>query len=705
MDHLTDLLNHATSAETPAGQQRVQEIIGKLRDTEDVDLSALETTAQERFEEMFNGGEYDPDNLNNLDALADIVDAARNLGDEQRREREERDQKVAALAERVRTAPESDEPAEAEEPGEQDEPSEDNPDEETESPSEESTEPTEDESNPSPAPAEGRQRQSEPAKQPVAAAGGSRPSTASALSATRTPKNPAPREEKKPLRSYSVTAAAEVPDVPFGKQIDQSELAEAALNRFASMPVGQPTEAPIKANVGRVHREFPDEFSMTGEDADIKKIDQLADEKRLPGGSLTAAAQKAITASGQAPSMVNDVWCSVSETQWDFCQQLATTEGRLDLPTTGLPRRGGIRYPIWKTYPEQLAETADWPKGPDGNNAAFPWHGQVVAHPNDPNQPDKDLQDPAYFHKHPKNCISGPCVEWAEQRMSVEYLCVTSDILRDRTFPEATERFISDVMVHHAHYMNEIYINHILANSTVLDPFSVQDGAGQWSSTSYTVTDRIALLVTWFRNAYKMSAGTTLEIVAPEWFREFLKRDIEQKSNRPYGTVSDAEVADRFAQYTSRVQWVRGLDDTGLWSGHTPYAPGDSTTDPATAEKLPTINPPTAWPDNVKMLAYPAGSWVLFQGNILNLGVQYDYQLLQENRYSALFTEDAWMLLNRCNRSFVLQLKDLCNSGAVGGQMPPKANYACPPKTPAGSSSDTEPAGGSSAKSGGQKKQ
>src|SRR5690606_22721293 len=145
------------------------------------------------------------------------------------------------------------------------------------------------------------------------------------------------------------------------------------------------------------------EFAIRGDEDDTKRIDALADEKRLPGGSLTAAAS-ALTAASNAPSVINDVWCSPSETTWELCPSLATTEGLLDLPTTGLPRRGGIRYPIWQQYPFQELETADYPRDP---NTAYPWRGQSIAYPDNPANPGEGLDNPGYFHRGPNDTPAG----------------------------------------------------------------------------------------------------------------------------------------------------------------------------------------------------------------------------------------------------------------------------------------------------------
>ncbi|MBB3666001.1 hypothetical protein FB384_004960 [Prauserella sediminis] len=682
MDHLTDLLNHATSAESDAGQQRVQELIAKLREIQDVDLSELETAATGRFEELYAEGEYAPDQVSTLEALADVTDAVRTLDQERKQARDEQDRRVGALADRVRTTTD-----EAE--SEQDTTNAESTDDDGAAPTEEGgaaappAQPTLDSTQqdadsgtdgtegttPQIPEQTARETSTESDNQPIAASDSTqRPSTASALNSARS--NSPAKQEKKTMLTYSITAAAEVPDMPFGKALTTSEMAEAALARYATFPEGQPTNGPIKANVARITRTFSADASTTGSEmADAQIIDKLADETRLPGGSLVAAANTALTAADQAPSVVNDIWCSPSEVDWNLCPQMATTAGILDLPTAGLPRRGGIRYPIWDQYPEQ----------PDA------WRGTVIDYPEADPAPDNSIANPNYFHSdgpggtaNLKTCISGPCVSWAEERMSLAYLCVTSDILRDRTFPELTERFISDVLIHHQHYLNSHWIQRIYNRSDELPAFDVANALG---SSAEAVLDRIPLLVTWFRNAYRMSDTQTLEIVAPVWFREFLKRDIERKSNRPHGSVSNAEVQALFAGYASRVQWVYDWQDL----------PSTAGAGNASGKVMPDWSADTGnggWPNGVEMIAYPAGSWVLFQGNILNLGVQYDYTLLRENRYSAMFSEDAWMLLNRCNRSFRLRLTNLCANGSVGPSL-----AACPPATtepaPAGDGSTT----------------
>ncbi|GAA0591552.1 hypothetical protein GCM10010174_03220 [Kutzneria viridogrisea] len=685
MDQLTDLITHTLGLDLGTGADRAASVASHLRDLDGIDLDALLAASVEAFERAYADGDYDPTGhldvsesvplVDGMEALADLAEAVRNVLAERAQHRAEQARYIAALADRVRTPPATPS-APAGAGGDQDraqdpEPSARNGVEDEQvapDPASSSTPvptpPAGGSADPAPpiatahppavapAPDSGAVPASVPPSVPppsvaptpttvTASAVRPRPSTVAALMSSRhAPAAPPPAA--KPLRRFSITASAEVPNTPYGKDLTLAELAAAALARFATFPVGQAQS--VKANVGLLHRNHAPEIQLTGNQSDVELLDRVADERRLPGGSLVAAAtQRSLTAAAQAPSMINDVWTTPSETDYSLVPSMATTDGLLDLPVTGMPARGGLRYPCWTSYPEQERDS-------DRNG----WHGTAVIHPNDPAQPDAGIQNPTFFHQpaNYKKSISGPTVEWREARQSLTYLGIDSDVLRDRTFPEATERFLADVLVHHQHYMNEIYLSHVRAASDLVPAFSVAHGPGQVGSVSLTLLDRLGLLITWFRGRYKLAKGSTLELVAPEWFAEYVRRDLEKKSNRPWGTVGDAEITALFAQYATRVQWVRDWQELG------------DRDDPTGG--FPRIMPPEAWPSTVELMAYPAGSWVLSEANILTLGVEYDYQLLEQNRYSKSFTEDAWLLLNRSNRSFVVTLIDLSANGATG---------------------------------------
>jgi hypothetical protein len=672
---LAELIETTLGLDAPAGPARVEALVQVITDLgDDVDLAQLETDAAAQFEALYRDGDYDPADVPTCEALADIVDAVKQVRASVDTDTAERDQHVASLADRVRSsdpaaggAGEGVDDSEgsgglAESPDASGDAGEgqDGGDGVDEPPADDDTQSEGADTS------EGGSGGSASAPAAVAASSrpspARRPSTAAAVRGRTAPRGgQGTQPARRPLRRFTVTASAEVPEFPYGQQLTMSQLGEASVARFMSLPVGTPASAPIKVNVAKITRHFDPSITLSGDQSDTAILDRIADEKRLPGGSLVAAVQdrtkKALTAAVQAPSVTQDIWCTPSETDYTLCPSLATDEGIADFPTAAAPRRGGIRFPVWSQYPEQAADATR-------NN----YHGYAVQYPANPADPGVGLDNPNYFHRNvaqggdasglgnTKKCISGPCVSWREVRESIAYLCVESDILRDRTFPEGIARFADDVLLHHQHYLNELQIAYVQASADPLPAFSVTDGAGSIGSVTDTVAQRLGLLIAWLRSAYKMGRAATLELMLPDWFLEYLKSDIARHSNRTYGAVSDAEVNAIFAQYTSRVQWLKDWQELGNGA-----AVGGR------------IMPPTSWPTAVQILAFPAGSWVRTEANVLTLGVQYDYSLLKENRYSASFTEDSWMMLNRCNRTFTIALTDLCNNGAVGPQ-----RDACP---------------------------
>ena len=677
MNFSQELIKAATDAKAD-GKDPIGAVAELIRGQETApDLAELETAFVERFAELYAEGDYDPDDGAELEALADATDGVRTVAAEQQQARQELDERVNALAERVNGPAADDTGAEGEQTSEDDDTPEGEqaegeqpPEGETEQsagdPPADATQTTTEPPQSAPEPT----TPAEPAREPVAASASRttpvrrplpsvrqinaqrRPQT---VRASSTPSNG-------PVRRYSITAAADVPRVPSGSALSMSDLAEATNNRFQAMPLGQQGVGRMRQGIALIKRETAPEITLTGRsvDEDTAKIDAVADESALPGGSLAnAVAQnthQALTAASSGPAGLftyGDIWCRPSDTDFTLCPPLATREGLIDLPTTTF-NGPGIRYPVWPQFPDQL---------PPEN-----WRGRNHNYPDTPEggwTPDNStgLANPGFFRApdgggYPKECIEGPCPTWVEKRMNLDYLCVAGDILRDRTWPALTERFISDVMIHHAHFMDSLYIQEIIANSDQMAPYNVSDRVAGPPTTfangslSSGLLDHLLLLVAWFRNRYKMARTTTLEGFAPDWFRDMIKLDLEKKSNRPYGSVSNAEVDAILAAAGARVQWLYN---------HQPLGDGD---EPGDVTGM--IMPPAGWPNEVELVLYPAGSWVISQNDIITLDAIYDSTQLRENRYTQLFTEEGWLLINRCNRSFRVQLTNICANGAVG---------------------------------------
>lgn len=715
-DHLTNLLHTAQSSDAPAGQQRIEEITQQVRDLGD--LTDLANASAEQFEQVYNGGEFDPENIETLHALADIADAVKTVRDEHD-QAEQQQARTAELADRVRTANTEN----ASEP-------EGNPGDE---PGEPPAEPDEDPSTPE-FPSEEPATNTEQAEPAMAASnnGGARPSTAAAVrDANPAPTNPSAAAPA--LRSLSLTAAADVPDQPHRAQLDMRDAGSALVSCLRDMP---PDGAPAptgKKGIVNLHRHFDDSLTASGDDNIAESdelLDRITDETRLPGGSLVAAAKQQndamVAAGGTLPTPPGDIWCSPSEQDYSLCPALASaSEGTLDLPSFTV-RRGGIRYTVWPQYPEQHrpAEHRDvsgsskdndqnqgWPRDNQGIVAdddltseppRHDWHGYAIPY-------EHGLDDPNHFLREPKKHIEGPCPSWREERMNLAYMWVRADRLREHTYPEVGQRFLSDALVSHRRFMNENYIRWVYHHSDRLASFDAgtpsqfgpagtippgpasppgpsypdrHQAPQSWyettnefwpggpkdtsslatfalGSASEAILERLGMLVTWFRNTYRTSMSYSLEGFAPYWLKEFLKLDLERKSNRPHNLpVSDAEVNAVFAQWGVRLQWLYDFQDF----------PSRETGETDLADRR--VMPPEGWPNSCDIVLYPAGAWALAQSQILRISGEQamDTRELRNNKYTRLFMEDSWMLVNKCQRSFVVRLTNLCQNGAVGAQ-------------------------------------
>src|SRR5690625_430049 len=614
----------------------------------EIHLSDEIEVGRDRFNELYQGGDYDPRHAPDMRMLSGIVSALQSVKNEQEEARAELDAEFADAAAHM-SGPQPADPAPAGESDPAPTPEGEN-----------------GESEPAPAPEDPAENAPAPAGEdgpdPVAAA--ARTSVRPAASPVRLPStgdlnnyragggaaNTGAAQQVR--RKYSIVAAADVPRTTSGSALSMRELAEATERRFSTLPVGQKGVGSRRGSIPLVKRTFDRSLHTYNDRRDQHLIDRVADERSLPGGSLVAANRarhQNLTAAGCCTDMSNDVWCAPSETDYSLCEPLSTLEGMVDLPTIPI-NRGGIRYPVWTQLP-------------------FEWHGSVVDNScDDPIAPDYFEQEDNY-----KVCIEGPCPEWQEKRLSIQYLCIQGDILRERGYPELTERFISDAMVAHAHYMNHNYLRHIFNDSDALPGIDVSgDGIG---SVSDSIVDRLGLLISWMRERYKMSMTSTLEGIAPFWLREYIKLDISRKNNRPFGSVTDAEVEELFAAYATRVQWVydtEGItEDASLVDG-----------EPVGGRPMP-----GTWPNNVEMVFYPAGSWVLGQQDVISLDAFYDSTKLAQNKYTSLFTEEGFLLLNRCNRSFRVRLENLCRSGGVAAPV----NVSCPENPAPAPDPDPEP--------------
>lgn len=732
---LNQIIEFAAGSDQEGGPDRVAEIRDQL-DASGADPAQIEASAVEAFNAAYNDGNYDLEDAPAMELLADVTDAARTLNDHKKSKQKNVDDLLKRVN-KTKKGTDDEEDRSSSDASVSDDQAQDEGQEGEEADAEGrgGVRRSGDSGRRRPVSSDDEDEDDDSGKGEKGKHSSRKKVSLSASELNSQRNQGMPRGRA--LRSITLTAGADVPDMPQGKQLDMREFASAARARAQSMPVGQQTAGEVRRSIATINRVFDDSLVVDGQNpmADAEKIDALADERNLPGGSLVAAAQQqhdALVAEGGPQAMATppgDIWCSPSETDYSLCPALADkTTGILDLPSFQV-KRGGIRYPVWKQFPDQHRPIEHGPGDQEESNDQaqgwYPSHDPAQDYPYDAQHTSdgprhdwhgyahlnsntiggrEDLQDPDYFIRNPKKAIFGPCVEWAEERMHSAYLWIEEDILRNHTYPELAERFMNDALVSHARYMNETYIRWIVAHSDRLDPFWA--GAPGWGgpgdpprngvvppgpmsypvpvstnnwypgsaidygsyglygmgSAAEAVLERIGYLATWFRDVYRQPFTTSLEGFAPFWFREFLKVDIERKLNRQHKLpVSNAEVDAYLRQWGVRLQWVYDWQQMPS----TEYSPKYD--DVMSSH----IMPRGGWPNAVDIVLYPAGSWVKAEQEIIRLDSTYDSNRLRNNRFTSLFLEDAWMLLNRCNRSFVVQLRGLCQNGATGSPQDP----------------------------------
>ena len=342
----------------------------------------------------------------------------------------------------------------------------------------------------------------------------------------------------------------------------------------------------------------------------VAAIEAATDERKLPGGSLTAAGG----------------WCAPSEQLYDFCDVPNATD-LVSLPEITI-NRGGIRWPVepdlssiyenfqfFFTEPELEATDSG-----DGTPTAF------------------------------KNCVEIPCPEdFEEIRLNAVGYCVEAGILQTQGWPELIAWFMQSLTQEHLRAISRRTILDVVAGSGVakiIPPTSVLGSAA-------SVLNSLALQATNLRLQKGLTRTATIEGIAPSWFFEVLRADLALRDGLDVLAVSDGQIGSWLSARNIALQFV------GDWQTRDTNLPGD----------LGTV----VWPDTVDVVLYPAGTWFRSMSNVIELGVMYPKEQLQVNRYTRFFTEDAYAVGKRCNHSILVTVP-LCVSGAVGARQSVECN-------------------------------
>lgn len=328
---------------------------------------------------------------------------------------------------------------------------------------------------------------------------------------------------------------------------------------------------------------------------------RAANERFLPGGSLLKAVAAEVEAGKALTAAVG--WCAPSEVIYDLCE-LDSQDGILALPEIQASR-GGFQIP-----------------SNGGPEFATVYSGIG-------NAGDTHLTEAEVISETAKVCYDIPCPGFTDNRLGVDYVCLSGSMLQRRGYPEAVSWFSRRAMNALPHKINQGVIAAIVAASG--GPYIVPpDPSGDDAISSLLSAVGLAIMDAKYRN--RMLFNATLEVVLPYWGLEQLRAAGTRRSGVDLIGITDAQIMTWFAQRNAVPRFVYDWQDA--FSG-LPLAPGAGT-------------PITSLPLTVDFLVYPAGTWVKAVQPVVSLDTVYDSTKLQTNEYTALFAEDGWATLQLC---------------------------------------------------------
>ena len=437
--------------------------------------------------------------------------------------------------------------------------------------------------------------------------------------------NTMPTPAERP-RYSTLVAAAGVPNKEAGEQYaDLLDVAKAFNERtagFSGIRGGNSGQGPTHYPVATLRREYPEEFSINDMDewGTWEKLNRVADERRLPGGSLLQAVLMRQKQLENTPgSLVAAAgWCAPSETDYDICLQI-TTDGLLDVPEVQA-RRGGIRSNTGMEFDSIF-----------GSGTGF-----------------FNLTEAQVAAGTTKTCLEIPCPDFTDTRLGVTGLCLTGNILSIRAYPEATATFTRGALAASAHQINREQIAAMVAGSTSVNLTGLQPWTSDGSTTS-NVMSAVELAITDIKYRLRMLQSATLEIILPYWVLASMRADWIRRTGMDNDqlALADSAIMSAFATRHARPQFVYD------WQDAFSNVPG---TGAGADTAITNFN------TSLQFLVYPAGTWVRAVNDVITLNSVYDSTKLATNQVTHLFTETGWAMIKHCPVSRVYTVP-VCPSG------------------------------------------
>lgn len=507
-----------------------------------------------------------------------------------------------------------------------------------------------------------------------------------------------------------VTAAPDLPGYANGQGMDWSSIGRALDSRLRGFNPAQYAAAHRSGRemrqqfgVASIRRPISSDLMITGNDPNhVNSVfDRAVDESRLPGGSLVAAGG----------------WCAPSEILYDLVE-LESRDGLYSLPEVGISR-GGIQFTTGPNFAELYAGTGfsyseaqdiagSYAGGtnevqritvtgtPTGGTFTITYNGQTTE-PLPYNATAAQVQaallalssvpsgtsiavtggplpgafvvitfqnqlgglnvgqmtttdsftggtspasavtttTPGVAGTGSKPCYAVTCPEFTEARLNLTGLCISSGLLQQRGYPEMLARTTRGALIAHDHRVASQVIGEVVAGSDAVGMTASQIGA------TAPVLTAIELQTEHYRYVHRMARGTTLEAVFPYWVRGAIRSDLSRRLGVDLLDITDARINAWFTARGVNPQFIYNWQDiTGTGASF------------------------IQWPENVSFLLYAAGTWVKGISDIITIDTIYDSVNLAQNEFTALFTEEGWLVAKRGFDSRIVTVP-ICADGAT----------------------------------------
>jgi hypothetical protein len=293
-------------------------------------------------------------------------------------------------------------------------------------------------------------------------------------------------------------------------------------------------------------------------------------------------------------------WGTPSTIDYGFFELEGTPE-TVDLPRVGISR-GGLQY--LDGGGPTLADIL-------GTDALWEWTEalDIAATGNDP-----DL----------KTMLKLPIPDdWTDVRLAAWGIALENGNLIARSWPEHTRRWNRLGLLGHTHYINDTRVARMSAGSTQITQHTAVTG----DAFINTLLESIEYQAEWLREKYRMDKGATFEAVLPLWALPALRADLTRRQGVDLLEAPVSRIQSLMAGRGIRVQFTHGYqsltsDSTG--AGRATGAP---------------------YPETMKYMIYPSGTWVIGAGGSLTLGVQRHKEQVEKNDHTMMWTEDFLSLM------------------------------------------------------------